>query len=128
VIVHADIYLLPDFHKWRSKAKLIDKVLCEAAKEIEAGLVDAELGGGVIKKRIAISGRGKRGGARLIVGVRKLDRVFFLYAYEKNQRSTISDKERKAFQLAAKELLSFSESKIKRLVQEESLIFLECKE
>jgi len=66
-----------------------------------AGLVDADLGGGVYKKRIPIAGRGKRGGARVIIGSNLGARWFFLYGFEKNERATIDDKELAAFQKAA---------------------------
>ena len=59
------------------------------------GLVDADLGGHVVKKRIALPGRGKRGGARTIVATRMTDRWFFLFGFSKNERSDIDKDEMK---------------------------------
>ena len=60
-------------------------------EEMADGLVDADLGGGVYKKRVAMPGRGKRGGARVLLGSSLGTRWFFLYGFEKNERATIDD-------------------------------------
>jgi hypothetical protein len=52
------------FHKWAQKAGLADVALCQAVVEMLAGLIDADLGGGVVKKRVALPGKGKSGGVR----------------------------------------------------------------
>jgi hypothetical protein len=80
------------FHKWADKEGLSDSLLGTAASEIKQGLVDAELGGQVYKKRIGIDGRGKRGGVRTVVAF-KIDGIaFFMYGFAKNARDNISDK------------------------------------
>ena len=53
------------FRRWAHAAGLTDEALLKAVREMEQGLIDADLGGGVIKKRIGVVGRGKRGGARV---------------------------------------------------------------
>jgi len=58
-----------------------------------AGLVDADLGGGLLKKRIGLPGRGRRGGARLIVATRRSDRWFFLAGYSKAEREDLEPEE-----------------------------------
>ncbi len=73
------------------------------------GLIDAELGGHVVKKRVALSGQGKRGGARTIVATKMTDRWFFLFGFSKNERANIDKKELKILQEVAKELLSFND-------------------
>ena len=57
---------------------IADDVLCAAVEEMASGLVDADLGGHVYKKRVPVPGRGKRGGARTIIGSNLGDRWFFL--------------------------------------------------
>lgn len=69
------------------------------------GLIDANLGGGVFKKRVGIAGRGKRGGARTLVATNKGDRWFFVFGFEKNQRSNITDNELNALQELSVELI-----------------------
>lgn len=60
------------------------------------GLIEAELGGGVVKKRIGIAGRGKSGGARTLVATNKGNRWFFAFGFEKNDRANISSDELEA--------------------------------
>ena len=74
------------FTRWMRKAGLTDDALCDAVSEMAQGLVDADLGGHVVKKRVALPGQGKRGGARTIVATKMADRWFFLYGFGKNER------------------------------------------
>jgi hypothetical protein len=53
------------FARWMRKTALTDRALCSAVREMAAGLIDADLGGGVIKKRVALPGRGKRVGSSI---------------------------------------------------------------
>ena len=69
------------FNRWSRKTELTDESLCKAVSEMERGLVDADLGGGVVKKRVALSGHGKRGGARTLVVTNRDDRWFFVYGF-----------------------------------------------
>jgi len=93
------------FGRWSRKARISDEVLCGAVEEMARGLIDADLGGSVFKKRIPALGRGKRGGARTIVGSNLQDRWFFLYGFEKKDRETIDLRELAALQAIATALL-----------------------
>ncbi len=84
------------FARVARKCGLTDRAILSAALEIEAGLVDARLGGFLIKKRIGIDGRGKSGGLRTILAHRQADRMVFLYLFAKNERDNITDQERQA--------------------------------
>jgi hypothetical protein len=66
-----------------------------------AGLIDADLGGSVYKKRVAMPGRGKRGGARTILASNPGDRWFFIFGFEKNDRATVDARELAALRIAA---------------------------
>jgi len=72
------------------------------------GLIDADLGGGVFKKRIALPGRGKSGGTRTLLATNRNDRWIFMYGFEKDERTNISDKERDALRMMAKDLLGLT--------------------
>ena len=100
------------FTRWMRKAALSDAALCRAVIEMAAGLIDADLGGQVVKKRIALPGQGKRGGARTLVATRLTDRWIFLYGFAKNERATIRDDELKALQEIASELLGLGERQL----------------
>ena len=71
-----------------------------------AGLIDADLGGSVYKKRVPMRGRGKRGGARTILGSNLGDRWFFIFGFEKNDRATVDARELAALQTIAATLLA----------------------
>jgi len=87
---------------------LVDATLCEAVVEMENGLVDADLGGGVVKKRVPLPGRGKSGGARTLVATNRTDRWFFVYGFEKSERENVSSVELKALKALAADLLDLS--------------------
>jgi hypothetical protein len=94
------------FSRWMRKTELTDKALCLAVAEMMQGLIDADLGAGVVKKRIALPGRGKSGGARTLLATNKGNRWFFLFGFEKNARANVADDELAALQELAKELLT----------------------
>jgi hypothetical protein len=88
---------------------LADSALAIAVAEIRAGLVDADLGGGLVKKRVAIPGHGKRSGARVLVATRRGDRWFFLYGFLKNEKSNLDIGELAALRNWATELLALND-------------------
>lgn len=94
------------FSRWMRKTELTDSSLCAAVLEMAQGLIDADLGGGVVKKRVGLPGRGKRGGARTLVATNKGNRWFFLFGFEKNDRANISAEEKEALQSIAQDLLA----------------------
>jgi hypothetical protein len=78
------------FSRWARRVKLPDAMLLRAAQEIEAGRVDADLGGGIVKQRVARAGQGKSGGFRTILAVRRKERIIFLDGFEKKDQANIS--------------------------------------
>ena len=110
------------FQKWASKEGLDDAALLAAVEEMEAGLIDAELGGHVVKKRVALAGRGKRGGARTLVVYQQDDKAFFVYGFAKNERANISAKELTALKLLATELLRYTRPTLIKAIKAGELI------
>jgi hypothetical protein len=96
------------FTRWMRKTELADAALCAAVDEMVRGLIDADLGGGVLKKRVPLPGRGKSGSTRTLVATNKGSRWFFLFGFEKNERGNVSDKELEALQALADDLLKLS--------------------
>jgi hypothetical protein len=94
------------FSRWMRKTDLTDSALCDAVTEMSQGLIDADLGGGVVKKRIGLAGRGKRGGVRTLVATNKGSRWFFVYGFEKSDRANIADDELEALKDIAEQLLA----------------------
>lgn len=109
------------FCRWMRKTELTDRALRAAVEEMSKGLIDADLGGGVVKKRIGLAGRGKRGGARTLVATNKGDRWFFVFGFEKNVRATISTDELEALQDIAQALLERSAQELELAVADGSL-------
>lgn len=68
------VFTTRTFTRSMKKAGLTDEALCAAVEEMSQGLVDADLGGDVLKKRVALPGQGKRGGARTIVATKMAGR------------------------------------------------------
>lgn len=106
------------FARWARKAGLPDTTLCAAVQEMAAGLVDADLGGGVVKKRVSLPGRGKRGSTRTLVATNKADRWFFLYGFEKNERGNIEPAELVAVKGIASDLLRQDEKALHAYAEE----------
>jgi hypothetical protein len=96
------------FARWLRKTELNDTALCQAVREMAEGLVDADLGRNVVKKRVALPGRGKRSGARTLVATRQASRWFFVFGFEKNEKANVSQTELEALQLLAADLLALS--------------------
>ncbi|MET0029677.1 MAG: type II toxin-antitoxin system RelE/ParE family toxin [Candidatus Thiodiazotropha sp.] len=113
------------FNKWAAKEGMDDESLRTAVDEMEQGLIDADLGGQVVKKRVALAGRGKSGGARTLIAYRVGDKVFFIYGFAKNARANISAKELKALKAYAAVLLSYSEKDLDKAVKEGVLFEVE---
>lgn len=81
------------FVRFQRKERLDDAALLKAVRDAEKGLVDADLGHGLIKQRVARQGEGKRGGYRTIVAFRKGDRAVFLYGFAKSDKATLAPDE-----------------------------------
>ena len=105
-----------DFLKWADTEGLTDKALHDAVGELEQGLFDANLGGNVYKKRIAIKNRGKRSGVRTIIATRLRGVVFYMYGFSKGAKVNISNRELKALKMLAKQLLRYSNNDIEKAI------------
>ena len=100
------------FARWMRKTELTDQALCAAIAEMECGLVDADLGGGIVKKRVALPGRGKSGSARTLIATNKGSRWCFVFGFEKDERANVNSKELEALQAAAADLLKLSAAQL----------------
>ena len=91
-----------------------DQSLRAAIERAEQGLIDADLGGGLIKQRVARPGRGRSGGYRMIVGYRVKDRAVFLLGFAKNERENIEDNELLSLREAAERWLAADAARIQK--------------
>jgi hypothetical protein len=113
------------FSKWAAKEDLGDDALLTAVDEMERGLIDADLGGHVVKKRVALDGMGKRGGVRTLLAYKFGNKAFFVYGFAKNARANISANELKALKHLAKELLGYSDKVLTEAIIRGALIEVE---
>src|SRR3984893_16785411 len=93
-----------------------DAVLCDAIQDAERGLIAADLGGGVIKQRIARLGLGKSGGFRRLIVFRADARAFFVHGFAKSEKDNIGRDELIALKKLASELLAYNDRAIARVV------------
>ena len=100
------------FARWMRKNHVTNADIWDAAQEMVAGLIDANLGGDLVKKRVALRGRGKSAGARTIVATKFEQRWVFLFGFEKNERSNIDVRELKVLQELATSLLNLEQPAI----------------
>jgi len=113
------------FSKWAAKEGISDSALRAAVDEMARGLVDADLGGHVFKKRVATGGGGKRGGARTLLVYRAGDRAVFLYGFAKSVRSNIRADELDGLKKLAKELLGYTDRQLAQALGGGGLIEVE---
>lgn len=110
------------FHRWAKDEGLGSHVLARAVLEIENGLSDGDLGGGIVKKRVRVPGRGKSGGARVLLATNHRDRWIFIYGFLKNERANISHRELVALRELSRDLLAISEEQLNGRAREKVLI------
>lgn len=111
------IFKTKSFARWMRKSSVSDAALVRAVDEMVAGLFDADLGGGIFKKRLPVAGKGKRGGARTILATNRADRWFFLFGFNKSERSNITQQELDIARTIAEVLLTSSDAYIQELPQ-----------
>jgi hypothetical protein len=116
------VYKTQIFDKWSKKEGISDSSLRKALDEMHQGLIDADLGGGLVKKRIARLGQGKSGGYRTLLAFRKEGRAFFLTGFAKNERANISPDEKNVFKKLSEIYLNASIQELKSLCDAKKLI------
>ena len=105
------------FTKFAAGESISDSKLWEAVKEADAGKIDANYGGGVIKKRIARPNEGKSGGYRVVILYRIGEKAFFVYGFPKSERDNIDKGEELEFKKLAKITLAFSDEELTKLIK-----------
>ena len=117
-----------DFARWQAGKTLPDAVLCKAVHEMEAGLIDADLGGYLYKKRVARPGAGKSGGYRTLLSARIGSRYVFLHGFPKSDKANIAQDERKALQFAGKVFLELTAEDLVKALEIGVLLEVCCDE
>ena len=84
------VFKAKNLAKFTRQQSISDASLAAAVERATRGLIDADLGGHIIKQRVARPGQGKRGGFRMLIGIRS-DRAIFLFGFAKNELDNIDD-------------------------------------
>lgn len=111
--------------RFARKARISEQQLWDAAVAAGEGLVDADLGGGVVKQRIARAGQGKSVGSRTILCVRRGRRAVYVFGFEKKDLSNITEDDLLSFREFAKVVLAAADDEVERWVREGALLRIE---
>ena len=95
---------------------------------MENGLIDADLGGVLYKKRVARPGGGKRGGYRTLLSARLGNRYVFLHGFPKSDKANITQDEKKALQFAGKVFLELSADALSKALLSGVLLEVHCEQ
>jgi hypothetical protein len=111
-------FLTKEFARVARRSRLADDQLREAVDRAEAGTVDADLGGGLIKQRVAQPGKGRSGGLRTVVAYRRGKRAIFLHLFAKARQANLGPAELEIYQKLAKAYDRLSDDDLDALVAE----------
>ena len=116
------------FSRFARKEGIVDADLCAAISNVEKGLIEANLGGGVVKQRIARAQEGKSGGYKSIILFRSGDKAFFVYGFAKSKRDNITKDELTGFRVLADEMLGYDEAALSRYLKIGAIVEVKCNE
>lgn len=111
-------YASKEFARLARRSRIADDQLWEAVSRAEDGKVDADLGGGLIKQRVARPGKGRSGGFRTVIAYRKGDRAIFLHLFAKAAKGNLSAVELEVYKELAQRYDALTEEQLDLLVEE----------
>ena len=114
------------FSRFAARNEIDDEDLCDAVQRALRGLIDADLGGGVIKQRIARKGEGKSGGFRSMILFRAESRAVFVHGFAKKDLGNINPQELKALKKLARIMLGYSEAQMAIVAASGTLTEVKC--
>lgn len=116
------------FQKFARKEKISDAMLCEAVARAERGQIDADLGSGLIKQRLARPGAGKSGGFRTLVFFRTQQRAVFAFGFAKSDMANLNDADEAYLKKAAKLVLGFTDEQMDAEIAAGRMLEVKCDE
>lgn len=121
------VYTTKLFAKWAKQEKITSQALLDAVDDMSNGLFEANLGGNIYKKRVALpsTGKGKSGGARTILAFKSGCDTFFLYAFNKKAKDNVNKKELIVLKALGKVYLDMTEAHLKIALKEGELLLVE---
>jgi hypothetical protein len=122
------VFVVKAFARYQRRERITDAMLCAALDNARKGLIGADLGGEVIKQRVARRGQGKSGGWRVLIALRRDERAVFLYGFGKNERENIRSDQLAELKLYARRWLGFDDKRIKQAIADGDLSEVKCDE
>ncbi len=116
------------FARFARRKRITEKEICEAARRAAKGLIDADLGGGVIKQRLARKGQGKSGGFRSIILFQRNEKMFFVYGFAKSDRDNIRKDELIAFRKLADAMFILDNKALVAVTRNGTIMEVRCHE
>jgi len=107
--------------RFARRVGISDGSLREAIVRAEGGLIDADLGGGLIKQRVARTGKGRSGGYRMLVAYREGDKAIFVYGFAKSDRDSISPDELETWRKVAADWFNADDDRLAEAILDSSL-------
>lgn len=114
------------FARFARKQALDDESLCDAVRRATLGLIDSNLGGGLIKQRVPRQGQGRSGGFRAVIVWRQGDRSIFVHGFAKNERDNIGDADLADLKGLARLLLGYRREQLDKAVAAGELMEVSC--
>jgi hypothetical protein len=114
------------FRRFARQQGISDDMLCEAVARARRGQIDADLGGGVIKQRVARKGQGRSGGYRSLIVYRAEDRAIFVFGFAKSEREDLEPDELKDLRKTARLLLAYNAEQLEEAVVNDEIWEVRC--
>ncbi len=104
------------FVRFARRSRIAHASLSDAVDRIERGLIDADLGGGVIKQRVARQAQGRSGGFRVVLAFQSETRSVFMYGFAKSERDNIDADEIETLKTIAADWLAATDAQLNEAV------------
>jgi hypothetical protein len=120
------VFVTKVFRRFQRKERIVDEALCEAIARAERGIVDADLGRGLIKQRVARKGQGRSGGFRTIVAFRTTERSVFLFGFAKSDQANLSAPDQRDLADYGGMLLGLDDHELETIMIDDELTEILC--
>ena len=112
------VFITKEFARYARRESIKDGQLREAVRRIQHGIIDAELGDGLVKQRLARTGQGRRGGFRILMAFQPGRRAVFIYGFAKNERANIQPDELVFWRKVASAFIRMDEAGLDTMLDE----------
>ena len=120
------VFMVKGFARFQRRESISDAALCKAVRDVVSGLIDADLGHGLLKQRIARRGQGRRGGYRTIIAFQLEKRAVFLFGFAKNSKANLDANELVELARRGAVWLGANDTVIQRALATDELKEVEC--